>query len=82
MTSGLRTYRGITLDISEGGMSALVEAGRMVGETVEIDLELPRALICTVAIVRHASSTRSGFEFVGLTAKEREMISSAARRAP
>jgi c-di-GMP-binding flagellar brake protein YcgR len=69
MPGGVRTCRGITLDISEGGMGALVQNNLMVGEAVEIDLQLPGSSFSAVAIVRHASSARSGFEFLGLTLK-------------
>jgi len=50
MTGGIRSLRGISLDISEGGFGA---------------------------IVRHTSSVRSGFEFLGLTAEERQQIANA-----
>jgi c-di-GMP-binding flagellar brake protein YcgR len=74
MPGGVRTSRGICLDVSEGGMGALVQSDMMVGEAVEIDLQLPHYSLCAVAIVRHASSTRSGFEFLGLTPEERRQI--------
>ncbi|PYV80134.1 MAG: hypothetical protein DMG93_19625 [Acidobacteria bacterium] len=76
MPGGVRTCRGISLDISEGGMGALVQSDLMVGEAVEVDVQLPRSSLCAVAIVRHASSTRSGFEFLGLTTEERQQIAS------
>jgi hypothetical protein len=46
----------------------------MVGEAVEIDLQLPQCALCTVAIVRHTARARSGFEFLGLTPEERRQI--------
>jgi c-di-GMP-binding flagellar brake protein YcgR len=76
MPGGVRTCRGIALDISEGGMGALVQNNLMVGEAVEIDLQLPRSSLSAVAIVRHASTGRSGFEFLGLTPEERQQIAS------
>ena len=78
MASGLRTTHGISLDIGEGGMGALVQGSLRVGETVEIDLPLPKCKLSAVAIVRYSSSVRSGFEFVGLTAEERLQIMSVA----
>ncbi len=45
-----------------------------VGETVAIDFLLSDQPITTVAIVRHTSDVRSGFEFVGLTPEERLQI--------
>jgi hypothetical protein len=77
MPGGIRASHGITLDISEGGLGALVQAGLRVGDTVEIDFPLPDCTLSTVAIVRHTSSVSSGFEFVGLTAEERSQIMSA-----
>ena len=77
MPGGVRSSRGITLDLSETGLSALVQADLTIGEAVEIDLELPRHPLCMVAIVRHHSSARSGFEFLGLTPDERRQIASA-----
>jgi c-di-GMP-binding flagellar brake protein YcgR len=74
---GVRTSRGISLDISEGGLGALVPSDLMVGEAVEIDLQLRRSSLCAVAIVRHSSSRRSGFEFLGLTPEERRQIAFA-----
>jgi hypothetical protein len=63
--------RGICLDVSEGRMGAPLQSDMMGGEAVEIDLQLPHYALCAVAIVRQASSTRSGFEFLGLTPEER-----------
>ena len=71
---GVRFTRGITLDISEGGLGALVQSGLRVGETVSLELALPDSDLKAVAIVRHSSSLRSGFEFLGLTPEERQHI--------
>ncbi len=71
---GISTTRGITLDISEGGLGALVQGDLRLGETVEIDLQLPGHSLSTVAIVRHTSKVRSGFEFLGMTPEERSEI--------
>ena len=73
---GVRTVRGISLDLGEGGLGAIVEGDVHVGDTVAIDLRLTGQSLTTVAIVRHASVVRSGFEFVGLTAEERVQITS------
>ena len=59
--------RGVTLDISMGGMSALVCGAPRVGETVVIGLSLPDANIEMLASVRHSSDARSGFEFYPLS---------------
>ena len=73
---GVRLTHGITLDISEGGLGALVQSGLRVGETVSLELELPDYDLQAVAIVRHSSSSRSGLEFLGLTPEERGRIAS------
>ena len=71
---GIRTIRGISLDLGEGGLGAIVQGDVHVGDTVAIDLQLSEHLLTAVAIVRHNSSVRSGFEFVGLTPEERLRI--------
>lgn len=71
---GVRTSRGISLDLSEGGMGALVKTGLKVGDMVEIDIQLPEHTFTVIGIVRHSSSVRSGFEFMGLTPEERAQI--------
>lgn len=78
VAGGTRRSPGVCLDISEGGMGALVQDGLHLGETVKIDLKLPGDMISAVAIVRHSSSVLSGFEFVGLSAEERSRIMHAA----
>jgi c-di-GMP-binding flagellar brake protein YcgR len=76
---GFRTARGMTLDISESGMAAIMPDSLAVGEVVEIDLSLPVGLLNTLATVRYSSSNRSGFEFVGLSTQERQQIALAAQ---
>jgi|SRR5579859_4699918 len=71
---GVRTSHGMSLDLSQGGIGALVQGTLHVGETVSIDLPLPGCALCAVAIVRHSSAVSSGFEFVGLTPEERLQI--------
>ena len=79
MAGGIRTSRGISLDISEEGLGAIVQGDLCLGETVEIDLRMPEQPLSTVAIVRHTSSVRSGFEFLGLTAEERRQITASSK---
>lgn len=73
---GVRASHGISLDLGEGGLGAIVQGEVRVGDTVAIDLPLSEQLLSTVAIVRHTSSVRCGFEFVGLTPEERLQITS------
>lgn len=71
---GLRHSRGVSLDISEGGLGALVEGFLQVGDAVAIEVKLPNSELSAVGVVRHSSSLRSGFEFLGLTPEERQCI--------
>lgn len=77
-TGFVRTTRGLSVDISEGGLGALVQGSLRVGEMGAIDVPLPEHVLTTIAIVRHTSDMTSGFEFVGLTAEERSEIQSIA----
>jgi hypothetical protein len=58
--------RGMTLDVSMRGMSALVCGAPRVGETVVITLSFPDATVEMLATVRHSSDARTGFEFYPL----------------
>lgn len=78
---GVGFTRGISLDISESGLGALVEGGLRVGETVRLELALPHCDLNAVAIVRHSSSRGSGFEFLGLTPEQRQHIASVVGSA-
>jgi len=66
--------RGMCLDISMRGMSALVCGAPRVGETVVIELPLPDVPIEMLATVRHSSDARSGFEFYPLSPLARKGI--------
>jgi PAS domain-containing protein len=50
VAGGIQTSRGITLDISEGGLGALVQGDLRLGETVEIDLQFAERPSIAVAI--------------------------------
>ena len=76
MAGGVRTSRGIALDLSESGLGALVEGSLHTGDTVSLQVTLPGCELRAVAIVRHSSDVRSGFEFLGLTSEERLQIAS------
>jgi hypothetical protein len=79
---GVRKLRGITLDLSGGGMGALVQGNLEPCEAVEIDLHFEDRDFNAVAIVRHTSSVRSGFEFLGMTTEERAQITEIISRKP
>ena len=64
---GFQSWPGISLDLSQGGLGAIVQSGLRVGEMVEIEVRAPGLALSAVAIVRYTSTGRCGFEFVGLT---------------
>jgi PilZ domain-containing protein len=78
---GIRASGGITLDISEGGLGAIVRGGLRAGELVEIDVSIAGCALTAVAIVRYTTDARCGFEFVGLTPEERQQIANATGHA-
>jgi hypothetical protein len=55
---------GVTHDISDYGMSAILPVELHEGDEVELQIKLPRATEITRAIVRHRNVLRHGFEFV------------------
>jgi c-di-GMP-binding flagellar brake protein YcgR len=78
MAGGVAALHGISVDISEGGMGALVKGDLHEGETVEIDIQWPGHTLSLVAIVRHTSKIQAGFEFLGLRPEERVLIANAS----
>ena len=68
----------ISLDISEGGIGALVQGNLHVGETFQVELPLPGRTVRVAAIVRHTSALRSGFEFLRLCEGDRRQITRVA----
>jgi PilZ domain len=65
---GTSLTRGVSLDISVLGMSALVCGPPGVGETIVISLSLGDTPVEMLATVRHSSLVKSGFEFYSLSA--------------
>lgn len=63
---GSRLTHGITLEISLGGVSAVLCGPPPVGERVSLRLKLQDTAIEAPAVVRHSSSSRTGFEFLNL----------------
>src|ERR1700678_4026295 len=59
--------RGVSLDVSLRGMSALVCGAPRVGETVVIALPLPLAPVEMLATVCHSSDAKTGFAFYPLS---------------
>jgi TonB family protein len=67
---------GRCTDISETGVGAVVAGELAAGQQVAVELRLPNVgvPIRARALVRYQSRLRSGFEFVGLSVEQREMI--------
>lgn len=78
---GIQSSPGISLDISQGGLGAIVYGNLRVGEMVELDVRIPGCEMSAVAVVRYSNRERSGFEFLGMTPEERQQIASATGSA-
>jgi len=67
---------GRCTDISEGGVGAIVAGELTIGQQVAIELRLPNVglPIRVRALVRYQSRLHCGFEFLGLSTEQREMI--------
>ena len=74
-----RSSRGMSLEISEGGMSAVLEGELRVGEIAGVEMRLPAGALSALAIVRHKTAGHFGFEFLGLTATEREQLKQSTK---
>jgi len=81
LSSASPPIRAISVDISQGGIGALVQGSLHVGETVEIELSLAGRELKTPAVVRYTSPVRSGFQFVNLGNDERQQITRLVGRA-
>ncbi len=55
---------GLTQDISEAGMAAILPVELHVGAEVELQIKLPAGTKSVRAIMRHRNVYRHGFEFV------------------
>lgn len=73
--------RGLTLDISKGGFSAVLCGPPPVGEKVSIGLKFQNVPFETLAIVRYSNAARSGFQFLNLSPELLNTIDNCARRA-
>lgn len=64
--SGPQVTRGLTLEFSMGGVSAVLCGPPQVGERVSVRLKLLDTAREAPAIVRHSRPERTGFEFLEL----------------
>jgi hypothetical protein len=54
---------GRTVDISEGGISAVAPIDLFIGETVKMEIRFPLESVTVTAVVRSRNVFRYGFEF-------------------
>jgi TonB family protein len=73
---------GRSLDLGEGGMSAVLAAEFRLGDSVGLEFRLPdvSAPLRAKAVVRHQAQLQCGFEFLGLSQDQQASIRYWARR--
>jgi len=71
--------RGISIEISESGLSAIASDSLKVDETVELE---PIACGKIQAVVRRITGRVYGFEFLGLTTEQIQLIIESCKRLP
>jgi c-di-GMP-binding flagellar brake protein YcgR len=81
LNSGSHVARGITLEISLGGLSAVLCGPPPVGERVSVQLNLMNSAFEAPAIVRHSSPARTGFEFLDLSPRSRRRLENCIQRS-
>lgn len=82
-SSRAHSYRGHSLDLSEGGLGAVLEGELTPGQVVIMEVVLPGDLqpLTAQARVRHRNALRCGFEFLGPNQHMRERIATACQAA-
>jgi TonB family protein len=70
------TLPGRSVNLGEGGVSAVLAGELLPGEAVRVEIHLPEAAdpVRMVALVRHQNKLRSGLQFVGLSVEQRAAI--------
>ena len=70
------TLPGRSVNLGEGGVSAVLAGELLPGEAVGVEIRLPQVAdpLRTRALVRHQDKLRSGLEFVGLSAEQQAAI--------
>jgi len=64
LSPGTEVARGLTLDVSKAGASAVLCGPPEVGEMVKVKLRFLDVSVATLATVRYVSPGRTGFEFL------------------
>jgi hypothetical protein len=76
---GDRAFLGRAIEISACGASALIPADIPTGEVVELGFVLHAVEMRLRAVVRNRLGARYGFEFLTLSAKQRQQIEDASQ---
>jgi c-di-GMP-binding flagellar brake protein YcgR len=74
--------RGMTVEISEGGVSAYLREEFETGQTVKLQLNLSAGGLEVSAIVRNRLGRRYGFQFLKLLPEQRQKIHQSCRGVP
>jgi hypothetical protein len=77
-TAGLLVGR--TVDISEGGVSAMLKIEAPLNEIAHLEFRLPLGLVAVRGLVRHRNAFRFGFQFFEPDAESQELIKNAIYR--
>jgi hypothetical protein len=80
LNSGAQVTHGLTLEISIGGLSAVLCGPPLVGERVSLRVQLLGSALETPAIVRYGTPARTGFEFLELPPEFLRSIQSCIHR--
>ena len=73
------TITGVSLEVSEAGMSAIVRQTLRVGERVEVQIHLPSGDVRVAAMVRGSTGKHYGFQFVDLSPEQLQRIASSCK---
>ncbi|MGA8214879.1 MAG: TonB family protein [Candidatus Sulfotelmatobacter sp.] len=84
LRSGIpQTLPGRSVNLGEGGVSAVLAGELLPGEAVGVEIRLPRVAdpLRTRALVRHHDELRSGLQFIGLSVERQAAIRAWAAEA-
>ena len=65
---------GRTVDISDGGISAMLKIEVPLDEVVQLEFRLPLGFVAVRALVRNKNAFRYGFQFFDLDPEARELM--------
>jgi hypothetical protein len=71
--------RGISIEISASGLSAIIAQSLKLNDTVEIE---PIAAVRVLALVKHNIGKIYGFEFLNLTTEQTQRITDSCKMLP